>query len=63
MMRWIFVLMAAFTAWGAITKPAFFWEHRKARFMRGILGDAGAAALYIALALFFAWMGVFGPVK
>ena len=55
--------MAAFTAWGAITKPAFFWEHRKARFMRGILGDAGAAAFYIAIALFFAWLGVFGPVK
>lgn len=63
MIRWLFVLTAAFTFWGAMKKPAFFWEHSKARFLRGILGDSGAAAFYVAVALFLAWIGIFGPVR
>ena len=63
MIRWLFLLTAAFTFWGAVTKPAFFWEHRKSRFLRGILGDSGTAAFYVAVALFLAWVGIFGPVR
>lgn len=61
--RWMFILAAAFTLWGAVRKPAFFWEHHKARTLRGILGDTGTTVLYIGIALYLAWFGIFGPVR
>lgn len=59
-MRWVFVLTAAFTVWGVVKKPAFFWEHHKVRTMRGIFGDTGAMVFYIGLAFFLAGLGIFG---
>ncbi|HOY67219.1 MAG TPA: hypothetical protein PLP29_10030 [Candidatus Ozemobacteraceae bacterium] len=62
-MRWIFVLTAAFAFWGAVRKPAFFWEHHKAKAMRGLFGDVGATIVYVVIALFLLLVGVFGPVR
>ncbi|HNW36525.1 MAG TPA: hypothetical protein PKM25_16425 [Candidatus Ozemobacteraceae bacterium] len=62
MIRWLLVLAAAFTAWGVVKKPVFFWEHSKARAMRSLFGDTGATIFYAGIALFLAWMGIFGPL-
>ncbi len=41
-----------------IKRPTFFWESRRARFMRSIIGDKGTIILYLAIALFCVGSGI-----
>lgn len=59
-LRMLFVLISVFVLWATAKKPAFFWEHSKARRLRGLLGDVGATLVYVAVALWAAWLGLFG---
>ncbi|HEY9070326.1 MAG TPA: hypothetical protein VIV61_08700 [Candidatus Ozemobacteraceae bacterium] len=63
LMRWVFVLTAAFAFWGAVRRPAFFWEHHKARAMRGLFGDTGAMIVYVIIAIILFSIGVFAPLR
>ena len=43
-----------------LTKPAFFWEHHRARTMRQLIGDSGTTILYLIIALVVIGIGVSG---
>lgn len=46
---YLFLCLAFFTIICTAWKPAFYWESSKARNMRSLLGDQGAALLYYAI--------------
>ncbi len=58
--RLIFAFIAVFTLYGSIRKPAFFWEHPKARTLREIMGDKGASLFYMFLGFLFVLAALFG---
>jgi len=55
------VCLALFVVICTKTKPAFYWEHHKARSMRNLLGDTGAAVFYYLLAGFFLVAAIMAP--
>jgi hypothetical protein len=48
------------TALGILTlmRPSWFWENYKARWLRGLIGDAATALVYLALAAMMVWIGL-----
>ncbi|MES2559559.1 MAG: tetratricopeptide repeat protein [Bacteroidota bacterium] len=64
-MREAIVLMIAGVAIAILTlvKPNFFWNRRKALFVRGILGDAGTTILYLLIAMGMLGFGVYTYMK
>ncbi|QOR33819.1 tetratricopeptide repeat protein [Clostridium sp. 'deep sea'] len=53
------VLVGLFCWFAALTKVSFFWESRKAKNLRKIIGDAGARILYLVLGLVIIGSGIF----
>ncbi|QZY55745.1 hypothetical protein [Crassaminicella profunda] len=49
----IILLVGIFTIICTLTKPAFYWESRKARGLRRFIGDGGATIVYLLLGVFF----------
>jgi hypothetical protein len=41
-----------------LIRPWSFWESWKARWLRGLIGDAGTALVYLALAAAMVWIGM-----
>jgi uncharacterized membrane protein YecN with MAPEG domain len=41
-----------------ITRPSFYWESRRARFMRRIIGDRATVVLYLVIALICIGSGI-----
>jgi len=41
-----------------LTRPWWFWEDYRARWLRGLIGDAGTALVYLALAAMMMWIGL-----
>ena len=60
--KWLFFAVGVFTVVCTIKKPAFYWESRKARNMRELIGDRGAEIFYVLLGLFLIGVSIFAPV-
>lgn len=41
-----------------LTRPWWFWENYKARWLRGLIGDAATSLVYLALAAAMVWIGL-----
>lgn len=54
----IFILMAIFTIICTIKKPTFFWEHRKAKLLRKILGNKLTSVFYMLIGIFLFGVGM-----
>ncbi len=55
-MSFVFLICGLFTLLLTILKPAFYWESRKARSLRRLVGDTTASIIYIVIAIFL--MGI-----
>lgn len=53
----ILLIVGIFTLAMTIMKPDFYWESRKAKSLRRLIGDKGSAIFYIALACFMLFFG------
>lgn len=53
----ILLVVGVFTLVMTIKKPDFYWESRKAKNLRWILGDKWTTIFYIALACFMLFFG------
>lgn len=42
-----------------LSRPAWFWEHPRARWLRALIGDEATALFYLAVAALCVWIGVF----
>jgi hypothetical protein len=42
-----------------LTRPWWFWENWKARWLRGLIGDAATALVYLVLAAAMVWIGMY----
>ncbi|HET9983604.1 MAG TPA: hypothetical protein VFQ38_08450 [Longimicrobiales bacterium] len=42
-----------------LLRPAWFWEHPKARWLRNLVGDEATALFYLAVGGACVWIGVF----
>ena len=51
--------MGLFLAVMALIRPWWFWENRKARWLRRLVGDEPTAGIYLALAAAMVWLGLF----
>lgn len=59
--RLVYGCLAGALALATLLRPWWFWEHRKARFVRDIIGDQGTIVLYLLIAGGFGWWGILGP--
>lgn len=55
----LFILIGLYTIIATVKKPDFFWENRKAKVMRKIVGDKIASASYMAIGRFISGVGVY----
>ena len=42
-----------------LTRPRWFWENYKARWLRDLIGDGATTAFYLVLAAMMVWVGLF----
>jgi hypothetical protein len=52
------IVLGAVVAALTLLKPAFFWEHRRARTMRRLIGDTGTTVLYLGISLVLLGLGI-----
>lgn len=57
--RVLWVGLGAFLAVMTMTRPWWFWENYKARWLRQLIGDEPTAVLYLLLAGVMVWVGLF----
>lgn len=57
--RTLWVGLGAFLAIMTMTRPWWFWENYKARWLRELIGDEPTALLYLLLAGVMVWVGLF----
>jgi hypothetical protein len=57
--RALWVGIGLFLAVMTLTRPWWFWESYKARWLRGRIGDETTAGIYLALAAAMVWVGLF----
>jgi hypothetical protein len=57
--RALWVGVGLFLAVMTLTRPWWFWENRKARWLRRLIGDEPTAGIYLALAAAMVWVGLF----
>jgi hypothetical protein len=56
----VFLVVGGFlTLGGTWVRPWWFWEHPKARFLRRIIGDAGATLAYTIIGMGMVYLGFF----
>ena len=56
--RALWVGLGGFLALMTLTRPWWFWENWKARWLRGLIGDGATAVVYLALAAAMVWVGL-----
>ena len=57
--RTLWVGVGLFLAAMTLTRPWWFWENYKARWLRGLIGDEPTAGIYLAVAAAMVWVGLF----
>ncbi|ADO82954.1 conserved hypothetical protein [Ilyobacter polytropus DSM 2926] len=58
----ILLFLGIFTLVCTFYKPSFYWESRKAKSMRKLIGDSGTTALYYLIGLSVSVIGIFGAL-
>jgi hypothetical protein len=51
--------LGGFLAVMTLTRPWWFWENYRARWLRDVIGDEVTAFLYLALSAVMVWVGLF----
>ncbi len=59
-MKFLFIGIGIFTLVCTFLKPSFYWESRKARGMRKLIGDRGTSVMYYIIGLAVMVIGVLG---
>ncbi|PAB60230.1 hypothetical protein [Anaeromicrobium sediminis] len=54
----LFLIAGLFAIICTLKKPAFYWESRKARRMRGFIGDTGTTIFYLIIGTFLTGAGI-----
>ena len=57
--RTLWVGLGTFLAVMTMTRPWWFWENYKARWLRELIGDEPTALVYLLLAGVMVWVGLF----
>jgi hypothetical protein len=57
--RTLWVGVGGFLAVMTLTRPWWFWENWRARWLRNLIGDEGTAFVYLALAAVMVWVGLY----
>jgi hypothetical protein len=57
--RALWVGVGGFLAVMTVTRPWWFWENWRARWLRNLIGDEGTAFVYLALAAVMVWVGLY----
>ena|SRR5438105_3712118 len=57
--RVLWVGLGNFLALMTLTRPWWFWENYKARWLRDSIGDAPTALLYLAVSGVMVWVGLY----
>jgi hypothetical protein len=57
--RVLWVGFGLFLAGMTLTRPWWFWENYKARWLRDLIGDELTAGIYLTLASVMVWVGLF----
>jgi hypothetical protein len=57
--RVLWVGLGNFLALMTLTRPWWFWENYKARWLRNSIGDTPTALVYLALAGVMVWVGLY----
>jgi hypothetical protein len=57
--RVLWVGLGTFLALMTLTRPWWFWENYRARWLRNSIGDAPTALLYLALSGVMVWVGLY----
>ena len=57
--RALWVGVGGFLAVMTLTRPWWFWENWKARWLRNLIGDEGTAFVYLAVAAVMVWVGLY----
>ena len=55
----LFILVGLYTIIATVKKTDFFWENRKAKVMRKIVGDKVTSVFYMAIGCFVSGVGVY----
>nr|WP_321328655.1 hypothetical protein [uncultured Ilyobacter sp.] len=61
-MGFLFVVLGIFTLVCTFYKPSFYWESRKAKSMRKLIGDNGTVVLYYLIGLSVSIIGILGAL-
>lgn len=62
-MGFLFIVLGIFTLVCTFYKPSFYWESRKAKSMRKLIGDNGTTMLYYIIGFSVSVIGVLGTLK
>ena len=57
--RALWVAFGVFLALATVSRPWWFWENYKARWLRGLIGDEATALVYLVVAGMMVWVGMF----
>lgn len=57
--RTLWVGVGAFLAVMTLSRPWWFWENQRARWLRDLIGDEPTAGVYLAIAAAMIWVGLF----
>jgi hypothetical protein len=56
--RVLWVGLGGFLALATVTRPWWFWENYKARWLRGLIGDEATAFVYLLMSGIMVWVGM-----
>ena len=59
----LFLLAGLFAIFCTLTKPAFYWESRKAKRLRRFVGDTIATVFYLGIGIFLVGAGVINLLR
>lgn len=54
------VLFGSYLLYGVLFKPDFFWERRRMKLRRSVLGDKGTFRMYLILSIVMITIGLIG---
>lgn len=57
--RALWVGLGTFLAIMTVTRPWWFWENYRARWLRNVIGDRPTATFYLVLSAIMVWVGLY----
>ncbi len=59
----VLVLVGVFALYGTFFKPSFYWENRKARRLRNLIGDKATSVVYYIIGMVAVVIGLLGMLN